>query len=124
MRIEGHFEKINSLEGTLSKLDDGEDHETVIELCMLISAHYINAALHYTGRLRPDKDIKHNKLPGVIKREEYFDENSVEISELFRKLEEMRPSQVYGTGKNGNTAKLAKSIYSQIKEFCMGIINV
>ena len=124
MRIEGHFEKINSLEGTLSKLDDGEDHETVIELCMLISAHYINTALHYTGRLRPDKDIKHNKLPGVLKREEYFDENSVEISELFRKLEEMRPSQVYGTGKNGNTAKLAKSIYSQIKEFCMGIINV
>ncbi len=89
-----------------------------------LSAHYINAALHYTGRLRPDKDIKHNKLLGVLKREEYFDENSVEISELFRELEEMRPSQIYGTGKNGNTAKRAKSIYSDIKEFCEGIINV
>lgn len=124
MRIEGHFEKINSLEGTLSKLDDSEDHETVVELCMLISAHYINATLHHTGRLRPDKDIKHNKLPGVIKREEYFDENSIEISELFRELEEMRPSQIYGTGKNGNTAKRAKSIYSKIREFCGEIINV
>ncbi|HEX3012749.1 MAG TPA: hypothetical protein VHO92_00550 [Methanobacterium sp.] len=124
MRIEGHFEKINSLEGTLSKLDDNEDHETIVELCMLISAHYINAALHYTGRLRPDKDIKHNKLPGVLKREEYFDENSIKISELFRELEEMRPSQVYGTGKNGNTAKRAKSIYSKIKKFCMEIMNV
>jgi hypothetical protein len=124
MRIENHFEKINSLEGTLSKLDDSEDHETIVELCMLISAHYINAALHYMGRLRPDKDIKHNKLPGVLKREEYFDEKSTEISELFRELEEMRPSQVYGTGKNGNTAKLAKSIYLQIKEFCGEILNV
>ncbi|MCZ3366543.1 hypothetical protein [Methanobacterium veterum] len=91
---------------------------------MLISSHYINAALHYTGRLRSDKDIKHNKLSGVLKREEYFDENSIKISELFRELEEMRPSQVYGTGKNGNTAKLAKSIYLQIKEFCGEILNV
>lgn len=124
MRIENHFEKINSLERTLSKLDDSEDHETIIELCMLISAHYINAALHHSGRLRSDKDIKHNKLPGVIKREEYFDKSSTKISELFRELEEMRPGQVYGTGKNGNTAKLAKSIYFQIKKFCMGIINV
>jgi len=72
MRIEFHVEKINSLEGTLSKLDDKEDHETIVELCMLLSAHYINAALHSIGRIRPDKDIKHNKLPGMIKREEYF----------------------------------------------------
>jgi hypothetical protein len=69
MRIEGHFEKISNLEGTLSKLDDSEDHETIIELCMLLSAHYINAALHFIGRLRPDKDIKHNNLPGLLKRE-------------------------------------------------------
>jgi hypothetical protein len=36
----------------------------------------------------------------------------------------MRPSQIYGTGKNGNTVKIAKSIYSKIKEFCEEIINV
>jgi hypothetical protein len=91
---------------------------------MLLSAHYVNAGLHFIGRLRPDRDIKHNKLPSLIKREEYFDENSAEISELLRELEEMRPSQIYGTGKNGNTAKIAKSIYLKIKEFCEGIINV
>lgn len=72
-----------------------------------ICALYKRCSTSY-GRLRPDKDIKHNKLPGVLKREEYFDENSVEISELFRELEEMRPSKVYGTGKNGNTAKKGK----------------
>ena len=91
---------------------------------LLISAHYINAALHHTGRVRPDKDIKHNKLPGVLKREEYFDEKSIEISELFRELEDMRPSQVYGTGRNGDTAKLAKSAYLKIKDYCEGIMNV
>lgn len=124
MRIEFHFEKINSLEGTLSKLDDKEDHETIVELCMLLSAHYINAALHSIGRIRPDKDIKHNKLPGMIKREEYFDEKSDEISELLGELEEMRPGQIYGKGKNGNIAKKAKANYSKIKEYCEGIINV
>ncbi len=124
MRIENHFEKIKSLEGTLSKLDDSEDHETIVELCMLLSAHYINAAFHSTGRLRPDKDIKHNKLPGIIKREEHFDDDSAEISELFRELEEMRPIQIYGTGKNGDTAKRAKSVYSKIKKYCEGVINV
>ena len=57
MRIEGHFQKISNLEGTLSKLDDAEDHETVIELCMLLTAHYINATLHFMGRLRPIKTL-------------------------------------------------------------------
>lgn len=47
-----------------------------------------------------------------------------EISELFRELEDMRPGQIYGTGKNGDTAKQAKLTYSKIKEFCDGVINV
>jgi len=101
MRIEGHIEKIEHLGKTLSKLDNEDDHETIVELCILISAHYINAALHSTGRLRPDKDLKHNRIPGIIKREEYFDSRSLEIAELMGELEQMRPSQIYGTGRNG-----------------------
>lgn len=124
MRIESHVKKINSLETTLYKLDDAEDHETIVELCVIISAHYLNAALHFNDQLRPDKDIKHNKLPGVLKREKYFDNKSNEISELLRELEDMRPSQIYGTGKNGDTAAQAKTAYLKIKEFCEGIINV
>jgi len=124
MRIEGHLEKIESLEGTFDKLDDEDDHETLVELCMLISAHYINAALHSSGRLRPDRDIKHNQIPGMVKREFYFQEDSKNLSELFGELERMRPSQVYGVGKNGKTAKKAMSIYTQIKEYCEDIIHV
>lgn len=122
MRIESHLDKIKHLEGTLSKLDNDEDHETIVELCILISAHYINAAVHSTGRLRPDKDLKHNRIPGIIKREEYFEISSNEISDLFKELEDMRPSHIYGTGKNGSTARRAREILSTIKEFCEGLI--
>lgn len=124
MRIEGHIEKIEHLGKTLSKLDDEEDHETIVELCLLISAHYLNAALHSTGRLRPDKDLKHNKIPGIIKREDYFDDLSLEISELMGELEGMRPSQIYGTGRNGSTALQAKEILSSIKNICEDLIYV
>ncbi len=122
MRIEGHIEKIEHLEGTLSKLDNSEDHETVVELCILISAHYINAAVHSTGRLRPDKDLKHNRIPGSIKREEYFESDSDKISDLMKELEDMRPSHIYGTGKNGSTARRAREILSLLKEFCERLI--
>ncbi len=118
MRIEGHLQKIKSLNRTMSKLDNSEDHETIVELCMLISAHYINAALHASGKLRPDKDIKHNRIPGTLKREEYFEKQSNELADLFREVEEMRPSQVYGIGKNGNTAYRAKEILSHVKKIC------
>jgi hypothetical protein len=124
MRIEGHIEKIKSLRGTLSKLDDEEDHETILELCMLISSHYINAALHSTGRLRADKDLRHNLIPGKLKREEYLNEHSIEIGDLFQELEEMRPSQVYGTGRNGATARRARKILSNITDFCEEFIYV
>jgi hypothetical protein len=122
MKIEIHLEKIENLTGTLSKLDNNEDHETIVELSMLISAHYINAALHSTGRLRPDKDIKHNKIPGTLKRDKYFDEDSINISILFQELEDMRPGQVYGTGKNGKTAEQALEILAKIREFSEGLI--
>lgn len=124
MRIEGHIEKIEHLSKTLSKLDNEDDHETIVELCLLISAHYINAALHSTGRLRPDKDLKHNRIPGIIKREDYFDDLSLEISELMGELEGMRPSQIYGTGKNGSTAFQAKEILYSIKNICEELIYV
>jgi hypothetical protein len=124
MRIEGHIEKIENLERTLSKLDNSEDHETIVELCILISAHYINAAIHSIGRLRPDKDLKHNRIPGIIKREEYFDSHSNEIADLLKELEDMRPSHIYGTGKNGSTALRAREILSAIKSYCEGLIYV
>ena len=124
MKTEGHIEKIERLEGTLSKLDNNEDHETIVELCILISAHYINAAIHSTGRLRPDKDLKHNRIPSIIKREEYFDSRSNEISDLLKELEELRPSHIYGTGKNGTTAIRAREILAAIKSYCEGLIYV
>lgn len=91
MRIDRHIQKSIRFE------------ETIVEICMLASAHYINASLHKIGRLRIDKDIKHNVLEGFLKREKPFD-NSEEVSILIGRLERLRPSHVYGSGKNGEIA--------------------
>ena len=46
MKISNHTSKIGHLENSASKLNFEEDYEALVEIYMLISAHYINAALH------------------------------------------------------------------------------
>jgi len=121
MRIDKHIQKSIRFEETMQKLDDENDYETIVEICMLASAHYINASLHKIGRLRIDKDIKHNVLEGFLKREKPFD-NSEEVSILIGRLERLRPSHVYGSGKNGEIARVAKECYFKIKQICEGIL--
>ncbi len=42
MKISDHLEKVGRFKNTLKKLDDEEDHETVVELCVLIASHYMS----------------------------------------------------------------------------------
>ena len=58
MRTETHLRKIERLEKSTLKLDIEEDYEALIELYMLVSAHYINASLHKLKALNISKDIK------------------------------------------------------------------
>ena len=124
MKIETHLEKIDHLEKTLEKLENHSDYEAIIELIILLSAHYINAAMHEVNTLRSDKDIKHNRLHGALLREKRLQEKSDSIAQALAKIERLRPKHVYGSGKNGNTAKLAKEQYKIIKVLCRGILNV
>lgn len=123
MRIEGHLEKIKKLENTMLKLDEEEDHETIVENCVLGAAHCINASLHRLGKLRIDKDIKHNLIEGYLKREKALEEKSLEISGLMGKIERLRPSHIYGSGRDGNIARIAKESYFKIKKICEVIIG-
>lgn len=123
MRIEGHLEKIKRLENTMLKLDEEEDHETIVENCVLGAAHCINASLHKLGKLRIDKDIKHNLFEGYLKREKLLEEKSFEVSSLMGKIERLRPSHIYGSGRDGNIARIAKNSYFKIKKICGGIIG-
>lgn len=123
MKIEHHLRKIERMSKTIEKLDYEEDYETLIEDYMLLSSHLVNAAMHKLGTLKPDKDIKHNRLFGHIKNEKSLKDKSDKIAELVQDIEQLRPSHVYGKGENGETAKKAEEYFKRIKEICKKIIE-
>ena len=123
MKTEHHMEKIRRFKATISKLDYKEDYETMIEDFLLVAAHFINAAMHNSGILAEDKDIKHNQLSGFLKRETVFGRDSEAVSELIQQLEQLRPSHVYGKGENGDTAKKAEEIFKEIEQICMKLME-
>lgn len=123
MKIEHHLNKVRRFEATIAKLDYEKDYETLIEDYLLVSAHLINAAMHKLETLKDSKDIKHNLLFSFLKKEKMLKEESEEVATLILSLENLRPSHVYGKGKNGETAKKAEEFYLKIKEICENIIN-
>lgn len=123
MKIESHLKKIERFEKTIAKLDIDEDSETLIEDYMLVSSHFINAAMHKLETLREDKDIKHNNIFGFVKKEKSLKENSEEVADLVQQIEQLRPSYVYGKGENGDAARKAKEAFDKIKEICNKILK-
>lgn len=124
MKIENHLRKIERLENSTLKLDDiKEDYEALVELYMLVSAHYINASLHKLKVLNISKDIKHNKLFSFLKEDERLGKETEEIKDLMKKLDDLRPGHIYGSGENGDTAKKAKEYYEKIKEICNNLLK-
>ena len=110
-------------EKTIAKLDIREDSETLIEDYMLVSSHFINAAMHKLGTLKEDRDIKHNHLFGFVRREKSLRESSEEVADLIQQIDQLRPSYVYGKGENGDTAEKAKDAFDKIKQICSKIIE-
>ena len=124
MKIENHLRKIERLERSILKLDDiEEDYEALVELYMLIAAHYINAPIHKLGVLNTSKDIKHNKLFHFLKEDKKLGIHTEEIRDLMKRLDDLRPGHVYGKGENGETAIKAKEYYEKIRNICSGILN-
>lgn len=121
-RVENHLRKIKSLENSRKKLDSYEDdYEAIVELYMLICAHYINAALHKSGKLEEGKDIKHNLITSFLINQ--FDRVN-EVKDAMQKLENLRPSHIYGKGENGKIAKEAEEQYNIIKKICGKILGL
>lgn len=112
--------KIEKMRNSLAKLDVEQDCELVIEGYLLIAAHLINATMHGRGALPQDKDIKHNRLFGFLKREKPFGGESDKLAGLVLAIENLRPSHVYGRGENGNAAKLAGECLKEIERICGG----
>lgn len=121
MKPENHLRKAEDMEATLSKLNKETDYEAIIELCMLISAHYSNAALHELRVTPIDRDIKHTKLAGLVKRRS-VDELS-DIRKTIDALEKLRPRHIYGKGSDGKTAEQALRMLEKVKETCMKVLS-
>jgi hypothetical protein len=121
MKIEDHLQKSMAMELTLNKLDKEADYEAIIELCMLISAHYTNAALHELRITPVDRDIKHNKLTGEIERRRV--EELVKICEAINALEQLRPRHIYGKGSDGVVAKRALELLEKVRKTCMQVLG-
>lgn len=122
MKTESHLKKMENFLRTIKKLDYSEDYETLIEDFLLAAAHLINAALHKSGLLREDNDIKHNRLYGFLKEGSRLGEKTEEVADLILSLEQLRPSHVYGKGENGKTAQKAEEAFNQIKNICEEVI--
>lgn len=121
MKVEDHLQKLRRMEKTLERLDEEADYEALIELCMLISAHYTNAALHKLGITPVDRDIKHTRLAGEIKRRRV--EELLEICETIEGLEHLRPRHIYGRGSDGEVARRALEMVSRVREKCMQVLG-
>ncbi|MBI2110206.1 hypothetical protein HYT51_00290, partial [Candidatus Woesearchaeota archaeon] len=100
-----------------------KDYEIIIEGFLLPSAHFVNASMHKLETLKQDRDIKHNQLFGFLKREIALGDHSSEVAELIQKLEQLRPSHVYGKGSNGDVAKKAEETFNKIKIICQEILE-
>lgn len=122
MKIEHHLHKIERFQATLTKLNYEDDYETMIEDFLLAAAHIINALLHKKNILPEDKDIQHNRLFGYMKNEHTLSASSGQIAELIQQLEQLRPSHVYGKGRNGDTARHAESIFTQLHQLCQTLM--
>lgn len=123
MNINSHMKKIETLEKNASKLSSEDDHEVLVEVYMLISAHYINAALHHLGVMGQSKDIKHNQIFSFLKDSDKLGKDTVIISECMKKLDDLRPSHVYGKGENGKTAEKARAYCNRIRECCAKLMG-
>lgn len=124
MKVENHLRKIERLENSSLKLDDiEEDYEALIELYMLTAAHYINASMHKLGILNISRDIKHNKLFSFLKEGDKLGEHTEGVRDMMKKLDDLRPGHVYGSGENGETARKAKQHYEKIKNICRGVLD-
>jgi len=121
MKPDDHLEKLKGMERTLGKLDPASDYEAMLELCMLISSHYVNACLHRLGITPVDRDLKHNKLAGEIQRRRV--EKLSALGDPIDGLEKLRPRHVYGKGRDGGVAKLAMKNLAEVRKTCLSILE-
>lgn len=86
-----------------------------VECCVLASANMVNLALHSTGKVKEETDIKHNRLEGFLRRSQPFSD-SIQAATLVRTLEDCKYKVVHGTSVSELDVKRAVDTYRAVKE--------
>ncbi|MEM2866623.1 MAG: hypothetical protein QW098_05745 [Candidatus Hadarchaeales archaeon] len=105
----------------MKKLEGETDYEAIVELCVLISSHYLNAALHKLGVTPQDRDVKHNRLAGEIRRRRVKELQGA--LDAIDGLEQLRPRHVYGRGGDGEVAGRAMAWLGEVRKACSRVLG-
>ncbi len=108
MKVSEHLKAHKEFKSSLERLSANvfEHRRTIVEVCVMAAANLTNAALHTVGHLLEDRDVKHQHLYGVLKREKPFKEAN-ELGSCHNELEQLKYSVTHGTERDGELAKKA-----------------
>jgi hypothetical protein len=108
MLAQDHLEKAKRLKETCAKLDPVTDWETIVENGYGMAMHLI--AYITANKLKKHMDT-HKGLIGFLNENKLLD-----ITALFRELEELRTGRWYGGKTNGDSAKRAMEIVHELEK--------
>ena len=113
MKIERHVLDKQSYESSINLLlkDPILHSKLIVEGSVLASINIANLVLHLSGKIKESEDLKHNKIEGIILREGVFGTKSLEISKLFRNLEDLKYAVVHGSSVSKDDVEKSFSIY-------------
>ena len=107
MKAQAHLEKARRLLYSLSRLSPDDDPEAVIELAFLAAHHLIAFRVDQLFGYHEDH---HGRLLSQLHREKLF-----HIADLFQELGQIRHGSIYGRRVDGERARRALSILSEIR---------
>lgn len=120
MKISEHLKAHEEFKGSLEQLSTNlrEHRRAIVEICVIAAANLTNAALHRVGHVPDDRDIKHQHLYGLLKRERPFD-GAEELSLHHNELEQLKYSVTHGVEKDAELAKKALDLLSKVEAVAM-----
>jgi hypothetical protein len=116
MKISEHLKAHREFKSSLERLsvDVFGHRRTIVEVCVIAAANLTNAVLHLTGHVLEDRDIKHQHLYGLLKREAPVKEAN-ELGSCHNELEQLKYSVTHGVERDGGLARKALELLEKVE---------
>ena len=120
MKVSEHLKAHKEFRSSLKQLstDIFEHRRTIVEICVIAAANLTNAVLHHTGHVLEDRDIKHQHLYGLLKRETPLHEAN-ELGSCHNELEQLKYSVTHGVERDGELARRALELFGKVEEIAL-----